>query len=134
MIIQLYDSFGILEIDSLQLWFRPCYPDLIYPMGIHSSASSIFGKVEVSTVIGQWPGSTSIMFYLRVLPLISQRCLAIAPHLTNFVEVMFFVVVITLRVLGCYQPRTPTSEIILHYKSNTPSIFTRKYGTQSGHS
>ena len=36
--------------------------------GIHSSASSIFGKVEVSTVIGQWPGSTSIMFYLRVLP------------------------------------------------------------------
>ena len=53
MIIQLYDSFGILEIDSLQLWYRPCYPDLIYLMGIHSSASSIFGKVEVSTVIGQ---------------------------------------------------------------------------------
>ena len=53
MIIQLYDSFGILEIDSLQLWFRPCCPDLIYLMGIHSSASSIFGNVEVSTVIGQ---------------------------------------------------------------------------------
>ena len=53
MIIQLYDSFGILEIDSLQLWFRPCCPDLIYLMGIRSSASSIFGKVEVSTVIGQ---------------------------------------------------------------------------------
>ena len=53
MIIQLYDSFGNLEIDSLQLWFRPCCPDLIYLMGIHSSASSIFGKVEVSTVIGQ---------------------------------------------------------------------------------
>mgnify|MGYP006980074213 CR=1 FL=1 len=53
MITQLYDSFGILEIDSLQLWFRPCCPDLIYLMGIHSSASSIFGKVEVSTVIGQ---------------------------------------------------------------------------------
>lgn len=33
-----------------------------------SSASSIFGNVEVSTVIGQWPGSTSIMSYLRVLP------------------------------------------------------------------
>ena len=53
MITQLYDSFGILEIDSLQLWFRPCCPDLMYLMGIHSSASSIFGKVEVSTVIGQ---------------------------------------------------------------------------------
>ena len=53
MIIQLYDSFGILEIDSLQLWFRPCCSDLIYLMGIHSSASSIFGKVEVSTITGQ---------------------------------------------------------------------------------
>lgn len=47
---------------------------------------------------------------------------------------MFFLVVITLRVLGCYQPRTPISEIIPHYKSNTPSIFTRKLWTQSGHS
>ena len=62
------NSFGILEIDSLQLWFWPCCPNLIYLMGIQSSASSIFGKVEVSTVIGQWPGYTSIMFYLRVLP------------------------------------------------------------------
>ena len=53
MFIQLYDSFGILEIDSLQLWLRPCCPDLIYLMGIHSSASSNFGNVEVSTVIGQ---------------------------------------------------------------------------------
>ena len=59
-------------------------------------------------------------------PLVSRRCLAIAPHLTNFVEVMSFLVVITLHVLGCCQPRTPTSEIIPHYKSNTPSIFTRK--------
>ena len=67
-------------------------------------------------------------------PLVSRRCLAIAPHLTNFVEVMSFLVVITLRVLGCCQPRTPTSEIIPHYKSNTPSIFTGKFWTQSGHS
>ena len=53
IIIQLYDSFGILEIDFLQLWFRPCCPDLIYLMGIHSSASSIFGEVKVSTVTSQ---------------------------------------------------------------------------------
>ena len=53
LIIQLYDSFSILEIDSLQLWFQPCCPDLIYLMGIHSSASSIFGKVVVTIVIGQ---------------------------------------------------------------------------------
>ena len=55
-------------------------------------------------------------------PLVSRRCLAIAPHLTNSVKVMSFLVIITLRVLGCCQPRTPTSEIILHYTSNTPSI------------
>ena len=73
------------------------------------------------------------MFYLRVLPHGISK-IAIAPHLTNFVEVMSFLVVITLRVLGCCQPRTPTSEIIPHYQSNTPSIFTRKYWTQSGHS
>ena len=53
LIIQLYDSFGILEIDSLQLWYRPCCPDLVYLMGIQSSSSSIFGKVEISTVIDQ---------------------------------------------------------------------------------
>lgn len=57
-----------------------------------------------------------------ITPLVSRRCLAIAPHLTNFVEVMSFLVVITLLVLDCCQPRTPTSEIIPHYKSNTPSI------------
>ena len=69
-----------------------------------------------------------------ITPLVSRRCLAIAPHLTNFVELMSFLVVITLQDLGCCQPRTPTSEIISHYKSNTPSIFTRKFWTQSSHS
>ena len=67
-------------------------------------------------------------------PLVSRRCLAIAPHLTNFVEVMYFLVVITLRVLDFCQPRTLTSKIIPHYKSNTSSIFTGKFWTQSGHS
>ena len=33
-------------------------------------------------------------------PLVSRRGLAIAPHLTNFVEVISFLVVIILRVLG----------------------------------
>ena len=47
---------------------------------------------------------------------------------------MSFLVVITLRVLGCCQPRTRTSEVIPHYKSNTTSIFTEKFWTQSGHS
>ena len=55
-------------IDYLQLWFRPCYPYSIYQEEIHSRASSIFDKVKISSIVGQRPSSTTIMFCLRVLP------------------------------------------------------------------
>ena len=53
MIIQLYDSFGILELIPYSYGSDNAVHDLIYLMGIHSSASSIFGKVEVPIVLGQ---------------------------------------------------------------------------------
>jgi hypothetical protein len=51
-----------------------------------------------------------IMFYLRVYPVVSRGYHAFARHLTNFVEVTTFLIIITLRVLGCRRPRTPFSK------------------------
>jgi hypothetical protein len=67
-------------------------------------------KVKISAVVGQRPSSISIMFYLRASPLVSRGYHVFAPHLINFDELMHFLVVITLRVLGCRQPRTPFSK------------------------
>jgi hypothetical protein len=47
-------------------------------------------------------------------PLVSRGYLAFALHLTNFVGLIPFLVVITLRVLGYRQPGTPFSESNLH--------------------
>jgi hypothetical protein len=68
MIIHLYDSFGILNLILCSygsdhavliqyIWkiFIPVPPQF-------------YDKVEVSAIAGQWPSSTSVMFYLRVLP------------------------------------------------------------------
>ena len=77
MIIQLYDSFGILEIDSLQLRFRPCCPDLVYVnwsfaivvltmidlLWFHFS-----DEMKYLSSTDQYPTPTSTLICRRVLP------------------------------------------------------------------
>ena len=74
-------------------------------------ASSIFDKVKVSVVAGQWPIFTSIMFYLRVLPSgisrISCRCTTSYGALIRW---YLFPIMVIPRVSVCCQPRTPISE------------------------
>jgi hypothetical protein len=53
---------------SLAVMVRPYCPAPIYLREIHSSALWNFDKIKVSFVAGQRPSSTSVMFYLRVLP------------------------------------------------------------------
>ena len=109
-------------IDSLQLWFRPRCPDLIYLMGIHSSASSIFGKVEVSTIIAM----TRFYFYhvlpSSITPWYLEDINPLHFILWNSDEVVPFPVIVTPRVLGCRQPWTPICESNQHWDSALPVL------------
>ena len=74
-------------------------------------ASSIFDKVKVSVVAGQWPSSTSIMFYLRVLPSgISRISCCCTTSYGALIRWYLFPIMVIPRVSVCSQPRTLISE------------------------
>ena len=102
---------------TLQLWFDHTVLFPIYLKEIHSRPRQFLTRLKYLLSQVNDPVLLLLCPTFEFYPVVSRECLAIAPHLTNFVEVIPFLVVITLRVLGCCQPRTPIRESNPHYNS-----------------
>ena len=133
VIFHLYNSFGILNL-NLAVMVRPYCHVLIYLKGIHSRPRQFLTRLKYLLSQVNDPVLLLSCSAFEFYPVVSRGCLAIAPHLTNFVEIIPFLVIITPRVLGLLSTENPDWKIYSTLQFNTPCNCYWECQSQSGYS
>ena len=110
---QLDNSSGVFELDPLQLWFRPYWYSLIPFLG-QVKVLVFCRSIHLSTLYSTLPSGITPWYLKDINPL--HFILGISD------EVIPFPVIVTPRVLGCRQPKTPGGESNQHWDSVLPVL------------